>query len=142
MQCSEESIALLKGQKRINFVTKKDYANFILRFEYDLPEGGDCGIGLRMTDINGDAAYEAMGEVQLLDDGSEKWFDRTNNVAKIEDWRYCASLFGIAAAKRDNINRQVWRKEKNFAGNGSYARVPAFGIIARSRSSVRKWKSS
>ena len=54
-----------------NLCTEKEFENFILRFEFCMPENGNNGLGLRMTDIHKDAAYHAMCELQLLDDGGD-----------------------------------------------------------------------
>ena len=52
-----------------NLCTEKEYRNFILRFEFKMPENGNNGLGIRMVDVNKDAAYFGMCELQLLDDG-------------------------------------------------------------------------
>src|SRR2546423_1857391 len=48
-----------------NLFTEKEYANFILRFEFRLTEGANNGIGIRAP-YEGDAAYQGM-EIQVLD---------------------------------------------------------------------------
>ena len=52
-----------------NLLTEKEYRNFILRFEFLMPENGNNGLGIRVPNENVDAAYEGMCELQLLDDG-------------------------------------------------------------------------
>ena len=64
----------VKGQPG-NLCTEKEYENFILRFEFCMPENGNNGLGLRMTDPAKDAAYYGMCELQLLDDGGSKYYD-------------------------------------------------------------------
>ena len=51
--------------------TVKEYANFILRFEFKLPPGGNNGVGIR-TPMVQPSAYHGM-EIQILDDGHEKY---------------------------------------------------------------------
>ncbi len=48
-----------------NLYSKGEYANFILRFDYQLTPGANNGVGLR-TPMEGDAAYVGM-ESQILD---------------------------------------------------------------------------
>ena len=49
-----------------NLLTDKEYADFILRFEFKLTPGANNGVGVR-TPFEGNAAYEGM-EIQVLDD--------------------------------------------------------------------------
>src|ERR1700693_1823102 len=54
-----------------NLFTVKEYANFVLRFEFRLFEGSNNGIGIRAP-YEGDAAYQSM-EIQILDDGAPRY---------------------------------------------------------------------
>lgn len=67
-----------------NLITEKEYRNFILRFEFMMPENGDSGLGIRVPDASVDAAYEGMCEVQLLDDGGSLYYDSSNKVDRLE----------------------------------------------------------
>ena len=106
-----------------NLCTEGQYENFILRFEFCMPENGNNGLGLRMTDVNKDAAYWAMCELQLLDDGGSSYYDKKAKKDKLRPYQYTGSVYGIVPVKRDNFN-QIWGKEKNFTGGGSYVRKP------------------
>jgi hypothetical protein len=48
-----------------NLFTEKEYANFILRFEFKLTPAANNGLGIRAP-YEGDAAYQGM-EIQILD---------------------------------------------------------------------------
>lgn len=72
--------------------TNKEYANFILRFEYRLEPGGNNGVGLRAP-LEGDAAYAGM-ESQILDDYSPRYAD------KLEPGQYHGSIYKVLPAKR------------------------------------------
>ncbi len=125
----ENVIAFTKDVARPgeNLVTRESFGNFVLRFEVRLPENGDSGIGIRMPDGAVDAAYEGMCEIQLLDDGGSQFYDREKGADRLDRAdRYSGSAFGLAAARRDNVNRQIWGKDKNFTGGGSYMRRPGF----------------
>ena len=54
-----------------NLFTTREYANFVLRFEFRLFEGSNNGIGIRAP-LVGDAAYKGM-EIQILDDGASRY---------------------------------------------------------------------
>ena len=107
-----------------NLCTAKQYENFILRFEFCLPENGNNGLGLRITDVNKDAAYYAMCELQLLDDGGSEYYDKAAKKDKLHPYQYTGSVYGIVPSKRDNFNKQIWGKDANFTGGGSYVRKP------------------
>ena len=102
-----------------NLCTAKQYENFILRFEFCMPENGNNGLGIRMTDINQNAAYDGMCELQLLDDGGSRYYDAAAKADKLKPYQYTASVYGVVPAKRDNYN-QTQGKAKNYALGGSY----------------------
>ncbi len=54
-----------------NLLTEKEYANFILRFEFKLTPGANNGVGIRAP-MGGDVAYTGM-EIQILDDQHERY---------------------------------------------------------------------
>src|SRR6476659_1662282 len=47
-----------------NLYTKKEYGNFVLRFEFKVEENGNNGIGIRAP-LEGAASYQGM-EIQVL----------------------------------------------------------------------------
>lgn len=72
-------------------MTKKEYANFVFRFEYRLEPGGNNGVGIRAP-LEGDAAYVGM-EIQILDDDAPQY-------ATLQPFQYHGSVYGCIAAKR------------------------------------------
>ncbi len=54
-----------------NLLTEKEFANFVLRFEFKSEPGGNNGIGIRAP-VAGDIAYSGM-EIQVLDHFHEKY---------------------------------------------------------------------
>ncbi len=100
-----------------NLLTAKEYDNFILRFEFCMPTNANNGLGIRTPSPNVDAAYHGMCELQILDDGGDKY-------KTLKPYQYHGSIYGIVPSLRDNVGKQIWGKEKNFAGNGSYLRKP------------------
>lgn len=51
--------------------TKEEFSDFIARLEFKLPPGGNNGLAIRYSG-KGNAAYDAMCELQVLDDNYEK----------------------------------------------------------------------
>jgi hypothetical protein len=74
-----------------NLFTEKEYANFVLRVEFRLSEGGNNGIGLRAP-YQGDAAYQGM-EIQVLDDPAPVY-------ASIQPGQHCGSIYDVFPAKQ------------------------------------------
>ena len=107
-----------------NLLTEKEYRNFILRFEFLMPENGNNGLGIRVPNETVDAAYAGMCELQLLDDGGSWYYDKSNKVDKLKPYQYTGSVYGCVASRRDNVDKQIWGKDANFAGGGSYVRQP------------------
>ena len=109
---------------RGNLLTEKEYGNFILRFEFVMPENGNNGLGIRTPSPDVDAAYHGMCELQLLDDGGSSYYDQAAKKDKLKPYQYTGSIYGVVPSRRDNTDKQIWGKEKNFTGGGSYVRKP------------------
>ncbi|MBO7683544.1 MAG: DUF1080 domain-containing protein [Kiritimatiellae bacterium] len=107
-----------------NLYTAREYGNFVLRFEFKMPVNGNNGLGIRMTQPNRDAAYWAMCELQLLDDGGPAYYDAAAKKDKLKPYQYTGSVYGVVPSLRDNFGKQVGGKERNFTGGGSYVRKP------------------
>lgn len=75
-----------------NLYTKKQYSDFVLRFEFCFDkEGVNNGVGIR-TPMNVDAAYEGM-EIQILDHDAPKY-------SWLKPYQVHGSVYGIIPAKR------------------------------------------
>ena len=74
-----------------NLYTKEEFGDFVLRFEFQLTEGANNGIGIR-TPLEGDAAYVGM-EIQVLDNEAPIY-------SQLEKYQYHGSVYGVLAAKR------------------------------------------
>lgn len=111
LQCWGRNDSLRPGERR-NLCTVKSYANFILRFDFMVPENGDNGLGLRITDPAKDAAFDALCEIQLLDDFGSRYYDAEKGCPRLQAWRYAGSAFGIAAAQhvceRSRVRANRW----------------------------------
>ena len=70
---------------------KKQFSDFVLRFDFRLEPGANSGIGIRAA-RTGNAAYDGM-EIQVLENTAEKY-------AKLKPYQYHGSIYGVVAAKR------------------------------------------
>ena len=121
LQCFPER--KLPAGERGDLYTDRPYTNFVLRFEFMMPPNGNNGLGIRM-EPGKDAAYYGMCELQLLDDGGSEYYDAEKKADKLKPYQYTGSVYGVFPALRDNVDKQIWGKDKNFTGGGSYVRKP------------------
>jgi hypothetical protein len=80
-----------------NLLTEKEFADFVLRFEFKLTPGANNGLGVRCPLLaKGNLHLDGI-EVQILDDTAEKY-------KSLKPYQVHGSIYGIQPAKRD---RQV-----------------------------------
>ncbi len=85
---AEEALLVCTGKGGGWLGTDKEYANFELRLEYRLSEGGNSGVFLRAPDT-GQASRAGM-EIQILDDEHPKY-------AKLNFYQYTGALYHVVA---------------------------------------------
>jgi hypothetical protein len=83
----EGDTLVCKGGK---LYTKQQYADFVFRFEFKVPAGGNNGIGLR-TPLEGDPAFVGM-EIQILDDSAGQY-------KNLKPYQFHGSIYGVVPAK-------------------------------------------
>ena len=105
-----------------NLYTEKEYADFVLRFEFRLTPAANNGIGIRAP-LEGDAAYAGM-EIQVLEDGSPVYWD-------LQPYQYDGSVYGVVPARR-GVLRPVgeWNTEEIIArGRGVTVTVNGTRVV-------------
>jgi hypothetical protein len=91
-----------------NLLTDKDYANFILRFEFRMEPGGNNGIGIRAP-LAGDIAYSGM-EIQILDHDHERYR------GKLKPTQRHGSIYDVFPANGDALKPAgEWNQEEIIA---------------------------
>ena len=103
-----------------NVYTTKEYANFILRFEFKLPPAGNNGVGIR-TPMNVDAAYHGM-EIQILDDGHPKYKD-------LQPYQVHGSIYGVVPAKRGLLKPTGQWNYEEIVADGPRIKVTLNGEV-------------
>ena len=78
-----------------NLVTKKEYADFVFRFEFKLPPAGNNGIGIR-TKLDANGAYDGH-EIQILEDTAEQY-------KNLEPYQFHGSVYRFVPAIRGSLN--------------------------------------
>jgi hypothetical protein len=103
-----------------NLMTEKEYANFILRFDFKLTPGANNGLGIRAP-AKGDVAYQGM-ELQILDDGAEMY-------KNIQPWQRHGSIYGVVPAKAGHLKPVgEWNHEEVIA-DGRHIVVKLNGTV-------------
>ena len=82
------------GENGGNIYTKKEYDNFVFRFEFQLTPAANNGLGIR-TPPEGDAAYVGM-ELQILDTEHPVY-------ANLQPYQAHGSVYGVIAAERGHL---------------------------------------
>src|SRR5262245_29343307 len=101
-----------------NFFTVKEFANFVLRFEFRTEPAGNNGVGIR-SPLTGDAAYQGM-EIQILDTAYDK---------PLKPTQYHGSIYDVVPAKRGFLKKAgEWNKEE-ITANGRQIQVKLNGTI-------------
>ena len=110
-----------------NIYTKKQYQDYIFRFEFKLPPGGNNGIGPRVahpedkTQRSKDVAYGNF-EIQILDNSSPKY-------TKLKEWQFHGSAYGIAAARKGALKPVgEWNTEEIYF-KGTHLKVTVNGQV-------------
>ena len=99
--------------------TKESYGDFIVRFEFLLPPGGNNGLAIRYPG-SGDPAYTGMCELQVLDSEHPKY-------AKLDPRQYHGSAYGMAAARRGHLRPTGEWNEQQVTVQGSRITVELNG---------------
>jgi hypothetical protein len=104
-----------------NLFTEKEYANFVLRFEFMTEPGGNNGIGIRAP-FEGDAAYTGM-EIQILDDGHEMY------KGKIRSEQHHGSIYDVIPARTGYLKPAGEWNSEEISADGRHIRVTLNGVI-------------
>jgi hypothetical protein len=88
-----------------NLFTEKEYANFVLRLEIQIPPGGNNGLAIRAPNEQGNIAY-AGTELQVLDDPSDRY-------KNIKPYQHHGSIYGCVPAKPGSLKPAgEWNEEE------------------------------
>jgi hypothetical protein len=111
---------MMKCKPGGNLFTAKQYANFVFRFEFKLPPGGNNGVGIR-TPLRGDAAYAGM-EIQILDDSDPVY-------KNLQPYQFHGSIYGVVPAKRGALKPVGEWNEEEIVADGSHIKVTVNGKV-------------
>lgn len=104
-----------------NLFSEKEYANFVVRFEFRMEPGGNNGLGIR-SPLTGDAAYTGM-ELQILDDGHERY------KGKIKSEQHHGSIYGVFPARTGYLKPAGEWNTEEVTANGTRITIKLNGVI-------------
>ena len=113
----ENGVLVSKGG---NLVTEKQYSNYVFKFDFLLPPGGNNGLGIHYPG-KGDAAYSGM-ELQILDNTHPKY-------SKLKDYQYHGSLYTLQAAKRGHLKPVGEWNHQKVTVDGPLVKVELNGTV-------------
>jgi len=102
-----------------NLLTKKEFSDFILLFEFKLTPGANNGLGIRAP-LEGDAAYAGM-ELQILDNTAEEYKD-------LQAYQFHGSIYGVVPAKRGHLKPVGEWNEQEVIADGRRITVKLNGV--------------
>ena len=74
-------------------LSDRDYADYEMRLEYKLPEGGNSGVAVRAP-LEGNPAFQGI-EIQVIDD---EWHEK--NYKEFKDYQHNGSCYGVVPAAK------------------------------------------
>jgi HEAT repeat protein len=103
-----------------NLYTEKEYADFVLRFEFKLAPAANNGLGVRAP-LEGDAAYAGM-ELQILEDGSPVYWG-------LKPYQYHGSIYGVVPARRGVLRPAGEWNSEEVTARGRRITVAVNGVV-------------
>ena len=104
-----------------NLLTDRDYANFVLRFEFRLQAGSNNGIGIRAP-LAGDIAYTGM-EIQILDHGDEKY------KGWLKPFQRHGSIYDVVPALPEALKPVGEWNQEEITAEGRRIKVTLNGVV-------------
>jgi hypothetical protein len=115
----EDGVIVCRGG---DVYSAKEYANFVLRFEFKLPPGGNNGVSIR-TPLGSKlpSAFSGM-EIQILDDGHPMYKD-------LHAYQAHGSVYGVVPAKRGFLKPVGQWNQEEIIADGPHIKVTLNGTV-------------
>jgi hypothetical protein len=114
-----------------HLLAKKEYSDFVFRFEFKLEPGGNNGVAVRAP-MGGRISRTGI-EIQILDDTSPRY-------KKLKPYQFHGSVYGLAPAKRGFLKPVGEWNSQEVLCDGSRIRVTLNGtvIVETNLSTIKK----
>ncbi|MFT5524072.1 MAG: hypothetical protein ACI9G1_000666 [Pirellulaceae bacterium] len=117
----EDGVLMCKPNSGGTIYTTENYDDFIVRFEFSVPPGGNNGLAIRYPE-SGDTAYVGMCELQVLDSEHPKY-------ARLDKRQYHGSAYGMTAAHRGFLHESGEWNFQEVTVAGSTIKVELNGSV-------------
>lgn len=104
-----------------NLLTDKEYANFVIRFEFRLTAGANNGLGIRCPRLAKGNLHLDGTELQILDDTAEKY-------KTLKPYQYHGSIYGLVPAKTGHLKRLGEWNSQEVTCDGRKVKVVLNGV--------------
>jgi len=104
-----------------NLLTKEQFSDFVLRFQFKLTEGANNGIGIRAP-LEGDIAYTGM-EIQVLDHDSPRY------QGHLKPAQYHGSIYDVVPAKTGFLKKVGEWNDEEISALGRQIKVTLNGHV-------------
>jgi rhodanese-related sulfurtransferase len=104
-----------------NLLTDKEFANFVLKFEFKLTAGADNGLGIRCPKLPEGHLHLEGTELQIIDDSAEKH-------KKLRPCQYHGSVYGVLPAKRGSLKPVGEWNQEEVTVNGRQLKIVVNGM--------------
>lgn len=105
-----------------NLLHEKEFANFVLRFEFRFEPGGNNGVGIRAPMIGKDIAYQGM-EIQIIDEDHKRY------AGWLKDWQRHGSIYNVVPARKAPLKPAGQWNEQEIAADGRHIVVKVNGTV-------------
>ncbi len=118
----DEGVLICVAGGKGNLLTKKEYADFIFKFEFKLTAGANNGLGIRCPHrLEGNLHLDGI-ELQILDDNDEKY-------KTIKPYQHHGSIYGIVPAKIGFLKPLGEWNQEEVSVQGSRIKVTLNGTV-------------
>jgi hypothetical protein len=117
----QDGVLVCPAEESGNLFSRREYSNFVLRFEFRLQEASNNGVAIR-SPLRKDAHLTGM-EIQILDDQAPRY------QGIIKPVQYHGSIYGVVGAKRGFLKKVGDWNEQEIGADGRRIRVTLNGVV-------------
>jgi hypothetical protein len=111
-----------------NLFTKKEYGDFVLRLEINIPPNGNNGVAIR-SPIVPQPAYDGI-EIQVIDNQGDRYNDPDHpKYLKLKSWQLHGAIYGVLAAKTGHLKPAGEWNQQEIRAEGSRITVTLNGTV-------------
>lgn len=118
----EDGVLVCVAGGKGNLLTKKEYSDFVLKFEFKLTAGANNGVGIRSPHVLEGNLHLDGTELQILDDTDEKY-------KTIKPYQHHGSVYGIVPAKLGALKPLGEWNQQEVVVQGRRIKITLNGVV-------------